>query len=63
MAAACEAWQVRDVVAHMIMGGEMYVGNIGRGLANDASPDGMLPAGSADEAARQVANAQRALNT
>ena len=59
---ACEAWQVRDVVAHMIMGGEMYVGNIGRGLANDPSPDGMLPAGSADVAARQVANAQRAIS-
>ena len=59
---ACEAWQVRDVVAHMIMGGEMYVGNIGRGLANDSSPsDGMPPAGSGDGAARQVANAQRAI--
>ena len=60
---ACEAWQVRDVVAHMTMGGEMFSGNIGRGLANDSSPsEGMPPAGSADMAARQVANAQRAIS-
>lgn len=60
---ACEAWEVRDVVAHMIMGSQMFVGNIGRGLANDSSPsEGMPPAGSIDVAARQVANAQRAIS-
>ena len=60
---ACEAWQVRDVVAHMIMGGEMYCGNIGRGLVNDSTPsEGMLPAGSADMAARMAANAKRAIS-
>ena len=60
---ACEAWQVRDVVAHMTMAGEMFVGNISRGLANDSSPsEGMPPAGSVDVAARQVVNAQRAIS-
>ncbi len=60
---ACEAWQVRDVVAHMIMGGEMYSGNIGRGLANDSSPsEGMPPPSSADLASRMAANAQRAIS-
>lgn len=60
---ACEAWEVRDVVAHMIMGGEMFTGNITRGLANDPSPSaGMQPAGSVDMAARQVANAKRAID-
>lgn len=60
---ACEAWEVRDVVAHMIMAAEMFVGNISRGLANDSSPsEGMPPAGSVDVAARQVANAQRAIS-
>ena len=60
---ACEAWEVRDVVAHMVMGGEMFAGNITRGLANDQSPSaGMPPAGSSDMAARQVANAKRAID-
>jgi len=60
---ACEAWQVQDVVAHMVMGGEMFLGNIGRGLANDSSPsDGAPPAGSVDMAARMSANAQRAIS-
>lgn len=60
---ACEAWEVRDVVAHMIMASDMFVGNISRGLANDSSPsEGMLPAGSSDVAARQVVNAQRAIS-
>ena len=60
---ACEAWQVRDVVAHMTMGGEMFSGNVARGLANDPSPsEGMPPAGSADMAARMAANAERAIS-
>ena len=60
---ACAAWEVRDVVAHMVMGGEMFTGNISRGLANDPSPSaGMQPAGSADMAVRQVANAKRAID-
>lgn len=61
---ACEAWQVRDVVAHMTMACEMFVGNIGRGLANDSSPpEGAPTPGSAGMAARMVANAQRAIST
>ena len=60
---ACEAWQVRDVVAHMTMAAGMFVGNISRGLADDSSPsEGMPPAGSVDVAARQVVNAQRAIS-
>lgn len=60
---ACEAWQVRDVVAHMTMGGDMFTGNIGRGLADDSSPpEGMPAAGSSDMATRMVANAQRAIS-
>lgn len=60
---ACEAWQVRDVVAHMTMAAGMFVGNISRGLANDSTPSaGMPPAGSVDVAARQVVNAQRAIS-
>lgn len=60
---ACEAWQVRDVVAHLVMGGEMVVGNIGRGVAGDPSPpEGMPAAGTADMSARMAANAQRAIS-
>ena len=59
---ACEAWQVRDLVAHMTIGSEAFAGNIGRGLENDSSPsEGMPPPGSADMAARMVISAQRAI--
>ena len=61
---ACEAWQVRDVVAHMTIGGEVFAGNIGRGLAGDASPpEGMPPPASFDLAARMVISANTAIST
>ena len=47
----------------MIMGAEMVVGNIGRGLANDPSPpEGMSTPASFDLAARMEANAQGAIS-
>ncbi len=44
---ACEAWQVQDVVAHLVGVAEFYAGNVSRGLEGDTEPpDGRPPAGS-----------------
>ena len=60
---ACEAWQVRDVVAHLTGAIDMFGANIARGAGGDASPpEGFPPAGEGDMAARLAANAQRAVD-
>jgi len=60
---ACEAWQVRDVVAHLTGAIDMFGSNVARGAAGDASPpEGFPPAGEGDMAARLAANAQRAVD-
>src|SRR5437773_1758479 len=42
---ACEAWEVRDVVAHLVMGAELYMRVISRGVQGDVSPlEGFPPA-------------------
>lgn len=43
---ACEAWQVQDVVAHLVGVAEFYAGNVSRGLEGDTeAPEGRPPAG------------------
>ncbi len=43
----CEAWQVQDVVAHLVGVAEFYAGNVSRGLQGDTTPQaGRPPAGS-----------------
>ena len=60
---ACESWQVRDVVAHLIGAIDMFGANIARGAGGDASPpEGFPPAGEGDMAARLAANARRAID-
>jgi uncharacterized protein (TIGR03083 family) len=60
---ACDAWQVRDVVAHMIGAIDLFGANIAKGAAGDAAPpEGFPPAGEGDMAARLEANAQRAID-
>lgn len=60
---ACDAWQVRDVVAHITGAMDMFGPNIGRGAAGDASPpEGFPNAGEGDQVARLAANAQRAID-
>ena len=60
---ACDAWQVRDVVAHLTGSMEMFGANIARGAAGDsAPPEGFPPAGQGDMAARLAANAPRAVD-
>ena len=51
MPSACESWQVRDVVAHLVGVAEFYAATVTRGLQGDSSPpEGRPPAGSASGA-------------
>ena len=60
---ACEAWEVRDVVAHLTGGVDRFAPNITRGAGGDGSaPDGAPPAGVGDMDARLKANAQVAID-
>ena len=60
---ACDAWQVRDVLAHLTGSMEMFGANIARGVAGDSTPpEGLPPAGEGDMAVRLAANAQRAVD-
>lgn len=44
---ACDQWEVRDVVAHLVLGAEIYAESLSRGLRGDASvPAGRPPVGS-----------------
>jgi uncharacterized protein (TIGR03083 family) len=48
---ACQHWEVRDVVGHLILAAELYLGAISRGLHGDTSPPaGFPPAGTANAA-------------
>jgi uncharacterized protein (TIGR03083 family) len=59
---ACEAWEVRDVVGHLIWAAMLYTEGISRGLRGDTSPlDGFPPAGSFDTASYSAFTAQRAI--
>lgn len=60
---ACDAWQVQDVVAHVIGAVERFGPNIVRGAGGDGSaPEGMPEAGVGDMAARLRNNAQVAVD-
>jgi uncharacterized damage-inducible protein DinB len=60
-ASACRAWQVRDVVAHLVGVAKFYTDNICRGLQGDAGPPPGRPAtGSMTGAVAAAGVAQRA---
>jgi len=60
---ACDAWEVQDVVAHVIGAVERFGPNIVRGVGGDgAAPEGMPEAGVGDMAARLRNNAQVAVD-
>ena len=60
---ACDAWEVQDVVAHVMGAVERFGPNIVRGAGGDGSaPEGMPEAGVGDMAARLRANAQVAVD-
>ena len=50
---ACEAWEVRDVVGHLIGGAKSYAEAISRGLQGDSAPplDDIPPPGAPNRAA------------
>ena len=61
---ACDSWENHDVVAHLCMAVDMFVDNVGRGVAGDPSaPEGAPAPGPDALAARMAANAQRAVAT
>jgi uncharacterized protein (TIGR03083 family) len=59
---ACDRWEVRDVVAHLVLGAEIYAESISRGLRGDASPPvGRPPVGSFNAASFSEPMAQTTL--
>jgi len=59
---ACDAWEVCDVVGHLIWVARMYTEGITRGLRGETSPlDGFPPAGALDTAAYSAFTAQQAI--
>lgn len=59
---ACDAWQVQDVVAHLVGVAEFYAGNVTRGLQGDtAPPAGRPPAGSVTAVISAEGVARRAI--
>lgn len=59
---ACEAWQVQDVVAHLVGVAEFYADNVSRGLQGDTAPQaGRPPAGSITAAMSAESIALRAV--
>jgi uncharacterized protein (TIGR03083 family) len=59
---ACTAWQVQDVVAHLVMSAETYARSISHGLQGDTSPpEGRPAAGTLNAALAAESIAQRAI--
>lgn len=59
---ACESWQVRDVVAHLVGVAEFYAATVAKGVQGDSSPpEGRPPAGSANGASLHDSIGQRAI--
>ncbi len=59
---ACEAWEVRDVVAHLTWGAELYAGAIARGMQGDTSPlEDSPPPGTLTRAELSALIAQRSI--
>lgn len=52
---ACHRWTVRDVVGHLIMGAELYLDVLSRGLHGDATPPAGFPAAGTVHAASVAA--------
>src|SRR5215471_19572623 len=60
---ACARWEVRDVVAHLVLGAEIYAESISCGLRGDASaPAGRPPLGSCTAASFSEPMAQTTLS-
>ena len=58
---ACEAWEVRDVVGHLVWGAELYMRVIARGVQGDVSPPEGSPLAGAGRDAFSAVIAQSAI--
>jgi len=59
---ACSAWQIQDVIAHLIGVAETYTNSVSRGLHGDmAPPPGRLPAGQTTASLAAASIAQRSI--
>jgi uncharacterized protein (TIGR03083 family) len=58
---ACEAWEVRDVVGHLVWGAELYMRVISRGVQGDVSPPEGSPLAGAGLDAWSAVIAQSAI--
>ena len=48
---ACHRWEVRDVIGHLILGAELYLSVVSRGLRGSVTPlEGFPPAGTVNAA-------------
>ncbi|PKB82596.1 MAG: hypothetical protein BZY88_03950 [SAR202 cluster bacterium Io17-Chloro-G9] len=60
---ACDRWQVRDVVTHLMGNAEGYAASVSRGLMGDSSPpEGRGPAGASNAASSAEGLAQRVIS-
>jgi uncharacterized protein (TIGR03083 family) len=57
----CEAWEVRDVVGHLVWGAELYMRVIARGVQGDVSPPEGSPLAGAERDAWAAVIAQSAI--
>ena len=59
---ACDRWQVRDVVVHLMGNAEGYAASVSRGLKGDSSrPEGRPPAGASNAASSAEGLANRVI--
>jgi len=60
---ACDAWEVRDVVAHLTASVDLYESAISRGITGDSNPpEGLSAAGVSSLMTRLEENTQRVIN-
>ena len=60
---ACDAWEIRDVVAHLTASVDLYESAISRGITGDSNPpEGLSAAGVSSLMTRLEENTQRVIN-
>ena len=60
---ACDAWEIRDVVAHLTASVDLYESAISRGITGDSNPpEGLSAAGVRSLMTRLEENTQRVIN-
>ena len=60
---ACDAWEIRDVVAHLTASVDLYESAISRGITGDSNPpEGLSAAGVSSLMTRLEENTQKVIN-